>query len=115
VKQALQAPPVSDDVRAHAAKIGAHLSALLSNGSVLVIPTVSGAAPPRRDSDEHLESFADKCSLLCSIASLAGLPQISLPIATLEASPFGVSVIGPAGADHQLLQLVQRFSAIPVH
>lgn len=113
VAQAMSAPPVADSVRAHADTIHAHLQTLLLTGSVVLIPTTAGAPPPRRDSDEHLEAFSDKCSMLCSIASLAGLPQISLPVATLEGCPFGVSVIGPKGSDRHLLKLVQRFSALP--
>ena len=113
VAHAMTATPVAEPVRAHADAIHAHMQALLSSGSVLVIPTTAGAPPPRRESDEHLHAFADRSLLLSSIASLAGLPQISLPVATLEGCPFGVSVIGPRGSDHQLLKLVQRFSALP--
>ncbi|MDX2021039.1 MAG: amidase [Deltaproteobacteria bacterium] len=115
VTQAMTAPPVTDAIRAHAESINAAMHALLSTGSVLVIPTAAGAAPPRRESDDHLEAFTEKCSMLCAIASLAGLPQISLPVGTLEGCPFGVSVVGPRGSDRELLQLVQRFSALPAN
>ena len=42
--------------------------------------------------------------LLC-IAGLAGLPQISLPLATIDGLPLGLSLVGPPGADRQLLAL----------
>jgi amidase len=46
-------------------------------------------------------------SLLC-IAGLAGLPQVSLPLATLDGLPLGFSLVGPWGYDRQLLALARR-------
>jgi amidase len=40
------------------------------------------------------------------IASLAGLPQVSLPLARLPAGPVGLSLIAPLGRDALLLDLV---------
>jgi amidase len=42
--------------------------------------------------------------LLC-IAGLGGLPQISLPLATLDGCPLGLSLVGRRGADEMLLEL----------
>jgi amidase len=42
---------------------------------------------------------------LLSIAGLGGLPQISLPLATLEGCPLGLSLVGRRGTDEQLLKL----------
>ena len=40
------------------------------------------------------------------IASLGGLPQISLPLARLAAGPVGLSLIAPRAKDAMLLDLV---------
>jgi amidase len=45
-------------------------------------------------------------SILC-IAGLAGLPQVSLPLATLDGLPLGFSLVGPWGSDRQLLALAR--------
>jgi amidase len=45
--------------------------------------------------------------LLC-IAGLAGLPQITLPMAQIDGLPLGLSVVGSRGADVTLLSLARR-------
>jgi amidase len=40
---------------------------------------------------------------LGALASIAGLPQVSLPLAETDGCPFGVSLIGPRGSDRALL------------
>ncbi len=42
--------------------------------------------------------------MLC-IAGLAGLPQISLPLMTVDGCPVGLSLIGPPGRDRALIAL----------
>jgi amidase len=42
--------------------------------------------------------------MLC-IAGLAGLPQVSMPLATLDGCPLGLSLIGSRGADRALVAL----------
>jgi amidase len=44
---------------------------------------------------------------LC-IAGLARLPQISLPLATLDGCPLGLSLIAARGNDTLLLELAAR-------
>jgi amidase len=45
--------------------------------------------------------------MLC-IAGLAGLPQLSLPLAGRDGAPLGLSLMGPAGSDASLVRLAQR-------
>ena len=45
--------------------------------------------------------------LLCW-ASLAGLPQVSIPLARRLGAPLGLSLIGPAGSDLSLVRLAVR-------
>ena len=47
---------------------------------------------------------------LTCIAGLAGLPQMTLPVATLCGLPVGLSLIGWAGGDEALLALGLRLS-----
>jgi amidase len=44
---------------------------------------------------------------ISSIASLGGLPQVSLPLGRLPEGPVGLSLIAPRGQDALLLDLVE--------
>ncbi len=44
------------------------------------------------------------------IAGLSGLPQVSIPIGTIDGCPAGLSFIGWAGGDEALLDLAVRLS-----
>ena len=45
--------------------------------------------------------------LLC-ISGLAGLPQLSLPMASIDDLPLGLSIIGRRGSDAMLLSIAKR-------
>jgi amidase len=94
--------------RAHARE---RLRGLVGDDTVLAIPTTPGVAPRLGLDGEELESYRNRAlSMLCS-AGLAGLPQISLPIAEHEGLPLGVSLIAPAGRDRALIELARRILA----
>ena len=85
---------------------------LFQDGDVLCLPTSPRVAPLVDTPQDELEDRirAQAMMLLC-IAGLAGLPQVSLPLATLEGLPLGFSLVGPWGADSQLLELSRRIMA----
>ncbi len=69
---------------------------------VLVLPTVSHG--PYRIGETERAGDAD----LCSFASLAGCPAISLPMGILEnGMPIGMQLVGAPGSDLRLLELAQ--------
>ena len=85
---------------------------LFEDGDVLCLPTSPRVAPPLDTPQDELEDRirAQAMMLLC-IAGLAGLPQVSMPLATLDGLPLGFSVVGPWGSDSQLLELSRRIMA----
>ena len=96
---------------AHAA-IRSRLSELPEPGDVLCLPTSPRVAPPRNTPTDDLEiRFRHRAMCLLCIAGLGGLPQISLPLASFEGLPLGLSLIGPRGSDLALLDLAQRVAA----
>ncbi|MBN9022453.1 MAG: amidase [Rhizobiales bacterium] len=103
-----------DEYRAAAAtreRIRAHVTALLGDDGMLLMPTLPTIAPRLDDSEETFEAFrARALSILC-IAGLAGLPQISLPLATLKGCPLGLSLVGPPGRDRALIAFAARVMA----
>ena len=90
------------------------ISELLSEGDILCLPTSPRVAPLRNTPIDDLERRIrhQAMHLLC-IAWLGGLPQLSLPLARLDGLPLGLSLIGPYGADLQLLKLARQLIGDP--
>lgn len=83
----------------------AEIEALLGRDGYIVMPTVPAAAPLRDSTHEVLQAYRDRALRLLCLSGLSGLPQISLPLGTLGGAPFGLSLLGPAGSDIQLIRL----------
>jgi len=79
-----------------------------SNNTFLCIPSTPGIAPLRIARDEELVLERSRVLALTCIASLGGLPQVSLPLARHAGCPIGISLIGPRGSDLELLALAAR-------
>jgi len=82
--------------------------ALLGADGVLVLPTVPGAAPRLDATPDDLERDRAQALRLLCLAGLSGCPQVSIPVAFDEGSPFGLSLIGPPGSDVSLVRLAVR-------
>ena len=87
------------------------LAALLGTDGVLLLPTVHDVAPLCSESNETLENYRYAAVRLLCLASLAGLPQVTLPLATHLQAPLGLSLIGPAGSDRALVRLAKSITA----
>ena len=96
--------------RARQKRIEIHqqMDKLLQNGAVLCIPSAPGIAPLRNTPPAELEGFRARAISLLSAAGLCGLPQVSIPLGTLNACPVGLSLIMRRGSDMSLLALVKR-------
>lgn len=66
---------------------------------------------PRNSPPEVLDDLGGRALALLCIAGLARLPQISLPLATLDSCPLGLSLIAARGNDTLLLELVTRLTS----
>lgn len=87
------------------AAIAQHIEEELKN-AVMVLPTVT-FLPPVKGSPTAEENRTRALSLLC-IASLAGVPQVSLPVAKAGGCAVGLSLMAPRGRDRALLQIAGR-------
>ena len=85
-------------------QVAEHMASLLADNTVLCLPTAPGIAPKLNTPPDELEAFRARALALLSIAGLARLPQISLPLGTLDGCPIGLSLIGPRGSDRSLLE-----------
>ncbi|MEJ1129240.1 amidase [Variovorax sp. CCNWLW225] len=89
----------------------AHLAALLGTDGVLLMPTMPDIAPLRSESEAGLEDYRNRAIRMLCIAGLSGFPQLSMPLASRDGAPLGISLLGPAGSDRSLIQLAQRIAA----
>ncbi|MFN8621265.1 MAG: amidase [Chloroflexota bacterium] len=78
---------------------------LVGDDTVIALPTLPTIAPLVDGPEPDLQAFRDRSLPLLTSAGLAGLPQISIPLATVHGCPLGLSLIGPAGRDRALIDL----------
>jgi len=96
----------AETARALRAEIADHLIALVSPGTLIVLPTTP-TLPPERDIPDGAsfsEFRAHTLSFTC-LAGHAGLPQVSVPAGVAAGCPVGLSFIGWPGGDETLLDL----------
>ena len=88
-----------------------YINSLFETVDVLLIPTTPGIAP-RCDADEEtLANDRNALLALTSIAGLAELPQIHMPLFTLQNAPCGLSLVGKKGSDLALIKLAKALTA----
>lgn len=85
----------------------ARLRHLLPPGTILCLPTTAFPAPLRGLSQPVLQPLKDRISCLCSQGGLTGSPQVSLPGATVNGAPVGLSIIGGRGTDATLIAVAR--------
>lgn len=92
-------------------QLAEHLDKLLAEDGVLCIPSSPSIALQKDTGGEELEKFRGRALALLCVAGLAGLPQVSLPLAMFASCPLGISLIGPRDADARLLSLSSSIAA----
>ncbi len=81
----------------------ARLRYLLAPGTLLCLPTTPFPAPLRGLAVATLDPLRDRISCLTSHGGLTGVPQVSIPGASVDGAPVGLSLIAARGADLSLL------------
>jgi amidase len=98
--------------RQRRAAILARIDDVLGEGDVLCLPTSPRVAPLKNAPTDDIEvRFRHQAMCLLCISGLGGLPQISLPLASLDGLPLGLSIVARRGADTMLLALAERLMA----
>jgi amidase len=85
----------------------ARMAWLLPRGTVLCLPTTPFPAPLKGLPLSVLDPLRDRITCLCAQGGLAGHPQVSLPGATVDGLPVGLSIIGPRGSDATLVAVAR--------
>jgi amidase len=94
----------------------ARLRPLLAGGAVLVYPTSPCPAPLLTASAREQEDVREATIGVTAIAGLAGLPEVTLPAATVAVpggrAPIGLSLVGGPGRDRALLALARDVASL---
>ena len=102
-------PEMHAEASARRADITARMEQLIAPDDVLCLPTSPRAAPLLGTPVDKIEiEYRNQAMCLLCIAGLAGLPQLTLPIAEIDGLPLGLSMVGARGADTMLLALPAR-------
>ena len=101
-------PAEAERMRPQREGVARHLADLLDGDALLCLPTVPGIAPKLATPQEELEGFRARAFGLPSVAGLARLPQVTLPLAEMGGCPLGLSLIAPSGRDRGLLEWVAK-------
>ena len=92
------------------------LRPLLAGGAVLVYPTSPSPAPELTAGAETLERVREATVGATAIAGLAGLPEVTLPAATVRVAegeaPVGLSLVAGFGRDRALLALARAAAGL---
>jgi amidase len=94
-------------VREHVAR---RLGDLLAERAVLILPAAPSIAPLKSSTEEQLEEFRMRTLRLTCIASLGGLPQVTLPAGIVDGCPVGLSLMAARGGDELLLGLAHQLA-----
>ncbi|HEX4431385.1 MAG TPA: amidase [Frankiaceae bacterium] len=73
--------------------------------TVLLIPSAAGPATPLAATAEELAAIRPATLRLTCVASIGGVPALSLPLAEVDGLPVGICLIGAPGSDRSLLDL----------
>lgn len=81
-------------------------------GRILLLPSASGAAYSRSAEPSEVERERQETLRLTCLASLAGLPALSVPLPRLGTLPLGLCLVGAPGTDLTLTALAARHATM---
>ena len=86
------------------------LRQLVPSGTILCLPTTPFPAPLCGQSLSVLEPLRDRITALCCHGGLTGVPQVSIPGATVGGLAVGLSIVGARGSDATLVAVARALA-----
>ena len=75
---------------------------------MLAYPTSPCPAPPLLSTPAEQDDVRARTIAVTAIAGLCGLPELTLPVATVDGAPVGMSLVAAPGRDRALLDLARQ-------
>ena len=88
----------------------ARLVYLLPPGTILAMPTTPFPAPKRGLPLTEQNPLRERILCLCAHGGLTGVPQVSIPGATVDGAPIGLSILGGRGTDATLVAIANALA-----
>jgi len=79
-------------------------------GRVLVAPTAPGPAPALGAGTAELERVRTATTAMTALASVGGVPSLSVPALVVDGAPVGLCLTGGAGSDRTLVTTATRWT-----
>lgn len=99
-------PAMHAEASARRVEITARMDELIGPEDIVCLPTSPRAAPRLATPVDKIEiEYRNQAMRLLCISGLAGLPQLSLPMAHIDGLPIGLSIVGRRSADTMLLSI----------
>jgi amidase len=92
------------------AEARARLAWLVPSGAILCLPTTPFPAPRKGLPLATLDPLRARMSCLTAVGGLTGVPQVSLPGATVDGRPVGLSIVGAPGSDAVLVAVAKAMA-----
>ncbi len=105
-------PAIAAPGRAFRRVMQARVRPLLAGGAVLVYPTSPCPAPLVTATDAEQDRIRRVTIGITAIAGFCGLPEVTLPAATVDGAPVGLSLVGGVGSDRALLAFARRAAGV---
>ncbi len=90
----------------------ARIRPLLSGGAVLIYPTSPCPAPLLAANLAEQDAVRQATMGVTAIAGFCGLPEVTLPVGTVNGAPVGLSLVAGQGQDRALLALACDAAAV---
>jgi amidase len=108
---------LASDVREVLGVARQHIRSVIGNG-LLLLPSASSVAPLISEAavgGAAIEHVRRSTLRLTCVAGIAGLPAINIPLVSESGLPCGVSIVGPANRDADILAFAVRLSESRLH
>jgi amidase len=94
------------------AEARARMTWLLPPGTLLCMPTTPFPAPKKSLPLAEVEPIRARISCLASHGGLTGVPQVTIPGATVAGAPVGLSILAARGSDAMLVAVATALEAL---
>jgi amidase len=91
--------------------IRAHVRSLFGDDAIAVMPSAAGVAPALDAGGSAVDALRMRTLQITCVAGIGGLCQVSIPFTRPDGLPLGISLVGPAGSDAELVKLAIQIAA----